>query len=341
MSVDLVPRLLDEYGELVRQRVEGYLASREPRRYLYDLVADYPSRGGRMLRSSICIASARAFGGATDQAIGTAAAIDMLHNAFLVHDDIEDESERRRGSPSLAALHGVAAALNAGDALAILSLQPLLDNRVLLGPMLAWDILEEALRTARESVEGQALELGWRRENIVNLDTVDYLRMILKKTCWYTTIYPCHVGAIIGTRRRPETTPFIRFGFFLGAAFQIQDDLLNLIGDEAGYGKERDGDLLEGKRTVMLIRLFQDATAQERVRLTEVLARPRQGRSPADLRWIRQRMEHYGVIEYAQRLANGLAGAAVAESAVVFEGLPDSKDRRFLEALPRWVIERN
>jgi geranylgeranyl diphosphate synthase type II len=339
-SIDLVPQILDEYGSLARRRVEAYLTGGEPRRYLYDLVADYPRRGGRMLRASLCLASARAHGASLDEAVGSAAAIEIMHNAFLVHDDIEDESDRRRGLPSLPALHGVPAALNAGDALAFLSLQPLLDNRLLLGPNVAWDILEDAIRTARESVEGQAIELGWRRDNVLDLDVVDYLQMIFKKTCWYTTIYPCRVGAIIGTRRRPEQTMAIRFGFFLGAAFQIQDDLLNLIGDEVRYGKERDGDIWEGKRTVMMIYLFQRSSPHERAQLAELLARPRADRTAGDIAWVRERMFACGAVDDAQRLAHGLAGAAVYEGAQLLASLPDSRDRQFLDALPRWVIER-
>jgi geranylgeranyl diphosphate synthase type II len=339
-AAELVPEVLNEYGALARGRIDAYLPAREPRRHLYEMVADYPHRGGRMLRASLCIAAARAYGASAEEAVGTAAAIELLHNAFLIHDDIEDESDRRRGRASLNALHGVPAALNAGDALAILSLQPLLDNRLLLGPNVALDILEEATLTARESVEGQAMELGWRRDNVIALDVVDYLRMILKKTCWYTTIYPCRVGAIIGTRTRPEPTPFIRFGFFLGAAFQIQDDLLNLIGDEASYGKERNGDLWEGKRTVMMIHLFQRSTPHDRARLADVLGRARTDRTVADVQWMRDRMDECGAIDDATRLAQGLAGAALHEGASLFASLPDSRDRRFMEALPRWVIER-
>jgi geranylgeranyl diphosphate synthase type II len=339
-DVTIVPEVLDEYGALIRERIGMYLAAREPRRHLYDLVSDYPNRGGRMLRPSLCIASARAFGATLGDAIGSATAIEMLHNALLIHDDIEDESDRRRGLPSLPALHGVPAALNAGDALALLSLQPLLDNRTTLGPTVALDILEEAARTARESVEGQAMELGWRRDNVIDLDVVDYLQMILKKTCWYTVIYPCRVGALIGSRRRLESTRFVRFGYFLGAAFQIQDDLLNLIGDESAYGKELNGDLWEGKRTVMMIRVFRESTPRERAELSAILGRPRADRSAADVRWIRGRMEAYGAIEYGQHLANGLAGAALHEASMLLGDLPDSRDRRFIEALPRWVLER-
>ena len=112
---------------------------------------------------------------------------------------------------------------------------------------------------ARESIEGQAIELGWRRDNALRLGDADYLEMVLKKTCWYTTIYPSRVGALIGTRGDCDLDRFVRFGFFLGAAFQIQDDLLNLEGDPLRYGKELDGDLWEGKRTLMLIHLLRKA----------------------------------------------------------------------------------
>ena len=339
-AVDLVPEMLAEYGALTRERIDAYLEAREPRRHLYDLVADYPRRGGRMLRSSLCIASARAFGAALEDAVGSAASIEMLHNALLIHDDIEDESDRRRGLPSLPALHGIPAALNAGDALALLSLQPLLDNRLSLGPNVALDILEEAARTARESVEGQAMELGWRRDNVIDLDVIDYLQMILKKTCWYTIIYPCRVGALIGSRRRTDATPFVRFGYFLGAAFQIQDDLLNLTGDESAYGKERNGDLWEGKRTVMLIHVFRESTPRERAELVSILGRPRAERTVADVEWLCDRIHAYNALEYGQQLANSLAGAASHEASVLFESVPDSRDRRFIEALPRWVLER-
>ena len=114
--------------------MKPYLASREPSPYLYDLAADYPRRGGKMMRPSICIATARAFGARSSDAVRSAVAIELLHNAFLVHDDIEDESEMRRGEPALHSLHGVPLALNAGDAMLLLSLRPLLDNRA--GPRL-------------------------------------------------------------------------------------------------------------------------------------------------------------------------------------------------------------
>src|SRR5262249_16910126 len=154
------------------------------------------------------------------------------------HDDVEDASDTRRGRPTLHVMHGIPIAVNVGDALSVLSLGPLLRNRGTLGLRLTLRILEEAEHMARETVEGQAIELGWREWNNTDLGEDDYLRMVLKKTCWYTTIFPVRVGALIGSRDSVDLDRFLRFAFFAGAAFQIQDDVLNLIGDEARYGKE-------------------------------------------------------------------------------------------------------
>jgi len=337
---DLVVSTLQEYGDLTRTALGDYLRPREPRRHLYDLVADYPTRGGRMLRPSLCIATARAFGAAGEDAVRTAVALELLHNAFLVHDDVEDESDERRGRPTMHALHGVPLAVNAGDALTLLGLRAMMDNRMRLGPWLTMRILEEAERMARESVEGQAIELGWRRDNATCLTASDYLQMVLKKTCWYTTIYPSRVGALIGTRSDRDLDRFIRFGFFLGAAFQIQDDLLNLLGDRARYGKEIDGDIWEGKRTIMLIHLLETASAEEHARLAEFLARPRGERQVDEVGWVRDRMDAHGSVEYGRQMAHGLAGAALHEYALLYAGLPETRDKRFIDGLVTWVLER-
>src|SRR5216684_7430168 len=138
----LVSAILHEYGGLTRSALKDYLPEREPRRYLYDLLNDYPQRGGKMMRPSLCIATARMFGARIEQALRTAVAIELLHNALLIHDDIEDGSERRRGLPTLHLLHGVPLALNAGDTLTLMALRPLLDNRITVGNELALRIIE-------------------------------------------------------------------------------------------------------------------------------------------------------------------------------------------------------
>jgi len=226
-----------------------------------------------MLRSSLCIAMARATGAEVEDAIASAVSIELLHNALLVHDDIEDASDERRGAPTLHALHGVPLAINAGDAMGLLSMRPLKDNIHRLGLATALRIFEETERMAWESTEGQALELGWQRDNLTDLKDEDYLRMALQKTCWLAAIYPMRVGCLIGARGRMPLEPLIRLGFFLGAAFQIQDDLLNLE-PGAAYGKEVNGDLFEGKRTLMIIHALRHATGVPRHGLVSFLERP-------------------------------------------------------------------
>ncbi len=340
VTSDVIPELLLEYGDVTRKALSDYLPSDQPQqRYLYDLLADYPQRGGKMVRPSICSATARAVGAELDDALHTAVSIELLHNACLIHDDIEDDSEERRGRPTLHMLHGVPLAINAGDSLSLLSLRPLLQNKKRIGPRLAMRILEETDRMARESAEGQAMELGWRWENATDLNDDDYLVMVLKKTCWLATIYPSRVGALIGSRDNVDLDSFIRFGFFLGAAFQIQDDLLNLTPDER-YGKEQNGDLWEGKRTLMLIHLLRNSSPKQCERLVRILKLPRREKTPTQVGWMRQLMDEYDCIEYARKFAHGLAGAASHEYSLIYKDLPDSRDKQFIEGLVTWVFER-
>lgn len=245
----------------------------------------------------------------------------------------------RRGAPTLHELHGVPLALNAGDALFLLSLRPLFDNAGRLGSALCERVLRETERMAWESAEGQAMELGWRRDNCVELSESDYLRMALKKTAWLSVIYPARVGALIGTRGDCDLDGFNRFGFFLGVAFQIQDDLLNLCADHR-YGKELDGDLFEGKRTLMLIHALKTARPSDRRRLKELLARSRAERDYKEVAWTSDLLHRCGSIDFARRFAHGLAGAALYECNCIFDALPDSRDKAFMQNLATWIFER-
>lgn len=336
----LVQDVLGEYGELTRARMQTYFTRDEPRSYLYGLLPDYPRRGGKMMRSSLCIAMARATGAEIEDAIASAVAIELLHNALLVHDDIEDASDERRGAPTLHAKHGIPLAINAGDAMGLLSLRPLKENFHRLGPATAMRIFEETERMAWESAEGQALELGWRRDNRTDLDDEDYLRMALQKTCWLATIHPMRVGCLIGARGRMPLDPLIRLGFFFGAAFQIQDDLLNLE-PGAAYGKEINGDLLEGKRTLMIIHALRRSGAGDRRRLKNFLGRERAARSAKDVAWVRSLLDRTGAIDHARCVAHAMGGAALYEFDKYFAGMRESRDRSFMRSLLVWVLQRS
>jgi len=335
----LIADTLEEYGSTTRAAMADYLPSGYPARHLYEPLADYPQRAGKMMRPSICIATARAFGASRADAVRSAAAIELLHNAMLVHDDIQDGSELRRGRPTLHVLHGVPLAINAGDALFLLSLRPLFDNVGIFGSLLGLRILREMEQVAWHSLEGQAIELGWIRENVLDLEDTDYLNMVLRKTCWLATIHPSRVGALIGSRGALDLEPFIRFGFYLGAAFQIQDDLLNLAPDPR-YGKEMNGDLLEGKRSLLLIHAYRHACPAERGRLGRLFRRPRHERKEDDVAFVLSLIARRGSIEYARRFAHALAGAALHQFAAIYGDLPPSRDKEFIHGLASWIFNR-
>ena len=287
------------------------------------------------------MASAGAFGGEPGRAVASAAAIEMFHNGFLIHDDIEDGSELRRGSKTLYRECGLSLAVNAGDALLALALRPILENLQRVGPVLAYAIASELEHMVVQSVEGQAIELGWIRDNNCSLSPDDYLHMCLKKTCWYTAIHPCRIGAIIGSEGSIEADRLNRFGYFLGAAFQIQDDLLNLVGERQNYGKEIAGDVLEGKRTLMLIHLLGKATGRDKTWLKRFLDQPRVERADEDVGRVLTMMERHGSIDFGRKGARFLAGAAMSEFDEAFGDRPDSADKQFIHDIILYMIQRD
>jgi geranylgeranyl diphosphate synthase, type II len=322
--------------ELVR-RIPTFL----PKQNLRDLILDYPLRPGKGLRPALCISTCEAFGGHWREAINSAVAIELFHNAFLVHDDIEDGSLLRRGHPTLHVKYGMPLALNAGDAMNVLTLRALLDNFGTIGIEKTQLIFEEIEWMVLQSVEGQAIELAWVKNADWNLSVKDYCRMSLKKTGWYTCITPCRIGAIIGGADFHTIAAFNSFGYHLGIAFQIQDDILNLKGEQALYGKESGGDLWEGKRTVMLIHLVQNAGREERERLIDILNKPRAEKEPEDAAWILERMEAHGSIDYAKQVAWQFAHRSKAILQRRLRRLPESEAKAFLRAVVDYVVYRD
>ena len=341
MGLDSFHDRLSSYRETTLARLLAAVPEREPQRYLYDPLTSYLSRAGKGVRPALCMATCRAFGGDESDALVSAAAIEMVHSAFLVHDDIEDESELRRGLPTLHAEHGIPIALNAGDMLTALSVRLLRENLPALGQKLTERVYEEFDHMMQESLEGQAMELGWVRDNSCDITEEDYLRMVLKKTCWYSFIHPCRIGALIGTRDSVDLERFNRFGAYLGTAFQIQDDLLNLTGDEQRYGKEIGGDLLEGKRTLMLIHLLHQLRTREASRLAAYLDQPRTARSLQDTRWILDLMRSRGSLSHARKVTKQLAGAAVYEFTQAFQDVPESDEKAFLNQIISYMVSRD
>ncbi len=336
--------LKERLSEYKRQTIDE-LVRRVPRdlarETLRDLILDYPLRPGKGLRPGLCMSMCEAFGGRCSDALYSAVAIELFHNAFLVHDDIEDGSLMRRGSPTLHELHGVPLAVNAGDAMSVLTLRALLDNFSLLGVEKTQQIFEEIEWMVLQSVEGQAVELGWVANQTWDLADRDYFCMTLKKTGWYTCISPCRIGALIGGASYTEVNAFNAFGYHLGVAFQIQDDILNLNGQQHLYGKESGGDLWEGKRTLILIHLLSQVTPREHRRLVRILNKPRNKKRPSEVAWVRDRMEQYGSIAYAKDVAWRFARRTRQLLDTRLGAIPESQARQFLEAIVDYVVYRD
>jgi geranylgeranyl diphosphate synthase type II len=339
-GTQMVEAYTEDVSRLVRRSMLDSIPDGEPHRWLYRVARAYPSRPGKALRPAMCVATSRAFGGSDRDILPVAVAIELLHNAFLVHDDIVDGSERRRGQPTLTAEYGLGLALNAGDALAVLSNQVLRRHAACMDGELAERLLSEFDAMALRTLEGQATELGWRRDRVEELDPEDYLDLIMHKTCWYTTVHPLRVGALIGSGGTADLRPMVKFGFYLGAAFQIQDDLLNLLGTEREYGKEIDGDLYEGKRTLPLIHLVRNAHGRDRHLLDHYLTLERSERTAAVVAEVRGLLDAYGSIEFAAAYARGIAGAALDAFEEAFTPAMSGPDREFVRALVPYMLDR-
>lgn len=340
--------VLKEFLGEVKTEIDAYILDFLPSEHgrdevqcLYDMMRDYPQRSGKRLRPALCLLICEAFGGNPKKAFNTAAALELLQNWLLIHDDIEDGSDLRRGEPCLNQKYGVPLALNAGDALHCRMWEMLHRNAEILGHEVAFQILAEFTRLSNQVVEGQHIELSWVRNNRWNLTEDDYWTMCVQKTAWYTSIAPCRLGAITAGAAKTDVDHFIDIGQNLGVAFQIQDDVLNLVGDEGQYGKEIAGDISEGKRTLVLIHLFNSCSPNEASRVVEIMAKDRHSKSQAEIKEILSLMEKYNSIAYAQTRSKALVGKACALFTRRFAHIPDSRAKSLFLPLVHFVIERN
>ena len=302
----------------------------------YAMLRDYPSRGGKGLRSELLLQSAQAHGVSPDSpqwqsALWLGAVVELFQNWVLIHDDIEDDSEERRGQPALHRLHGMPVALNAGDALHAYMWQALARAGV---PGAFGEVLSMIHRTA----EGQHLDLCWVHSGEWHLTETDYLEMVRLKTAYYTVVIPLRLGALAAGAL--PSAAFTPAGEALGAAFQIRDDVLNLQVDAGAYGKEIGGDLWEGKRTLIVLHWLSSASSRQRETFLGQMARPRAEKDPQViaqlLEWIRQS----GSLTHAQQVAGALGERGLALLQEALAGASDPAAARRIVALAREYVTR-
>ncbi|HHS97737.1 MAG TPA: polyprenyl synthetase family protein [Chloroflexi bacterium] len=231
-----------------------------------------PHRGrtGKRLRPILCLLSCEACGGDWEQALPAAAAVELLHNFSLIHDDIEDRDDVRRGRPTVWALWGVPQAINAGDALFVLAHLAMLR---LSGRGVSAETVAEALRVFDRAclrlTEGQFMDIRFEEKEEVGLE--EYLAMIEGKTGALISA-ACELGALVAGAPADQRDRLRAFGRHLGLAFQIQDDVLGIWGDPEKTGKPVGSDLRSRKKTLPILHGLQHDPA-----LRALLARPTLG----------------------------------------------------------------
>ncbi len=306
---------------------------------LYSMMRDYPSRQAKGMRPFLCVTACRAAGGAEDDALLTASCIELFQNWILIHDDIEDGSELRRGEPSLHRKYDQALALNAGDALHARTWEAILKNKPRLGLEKTFGVMEEFSHMVNQTTEGQHMELGWVANRRWDLDEKDYYEMCTRKTSWYTVASPCRLGAIVAGAGKDVLDQLRDFGISLGIAFQIQDDALNLVGDQKKYGKAKSDDILEGKRTLILLHLLSVASQSERDKVTSIMNKDRASKTAAEVSYVLSLVDRYDAVGFARkRAAELMKEALVTLDAIRWRGDRDAAE--MLTSFARFAVER-
>ena len=248
MATDFMSFLNDHYAkvdELIASYYAGNGSHPDMDAYLYAPLAKYSANGGKRTRPVVCFLGCMAVGGSAELASSAAASVEHFHTAALIHDDIADEGELRRGEPCLHLTMGLGLAINAGDlALSQVTGTVLQDDR--LDDATKVRVLGELVRMTTRTIEGQALDIGWARDARWDISEDDYLAMASHKTAYYSVAVPLACGAIIGGGTDEQVEALRSFGMATGLAFQLQDDLLNLVGDKESVAKDFRSDITEG-----------------------------------------------------------------------------------------------
>ena len=305
------------------------------------LVSDYPSRQGKYLRPTLVLLTAAALGYPEKKAVKTAAAMQVSEDWILNHDDIEDNSLVRRGRPALHRLHGQGLAINAGDALHVLMWRILKDNFAVVGSEKALAIWDEFSQMLTRTTLGQTAEIKWTQDQRADLSQEDILFILEGKTGYYTIAGPMRLGAILAGASQKQLAALYEFGKILGCSFQIVDDLLDLTSDFDGQKKQRGNDIYEGKRTIMLTHLFGKIKARGQQKLSDIMNRPREQKSPVEVNWVIEAMDQYGSLDYGRQLAQQFARQAreLFEKQLSFLKLQPARGQ--LQAGINFILERS
>lgn len=209
-----------------------------------------PEAAGKRIRPLMLLLSTSGCGGDWQSALPAAGAIEFVHNFSLVHDDIQDNSNRRRGRPTTWVKWGAPMAINVGDALFVLSNQAIMDLKESYPADTVVRAAEILHNTCLELTRGQFLDMSYEERTDLGVD--DYWPMVAGKTAALLSA-SCQIGSLLGGADEAKQDSYRSFGHYLGLAFQVQDDVLGIWGDEAITGKSAASDLIEGKNSLPVL----------------------------------------------------------------------------------------
>ena len=293
-------KILDNYKKQVFPFIKKYLQDNLDSDFHYQITSDYPLRQGKYLRPSLLLMTAGSLGLDIQKAIPTAAAMQISEDWILNHDDIEDDSQERRGLPSLHHQIGTPLAINAGDALHALNWQ-------LIHSLGNEDIFKEFSKIINQTISGQTYEIKIIQDKKFDLKIEEVYQIIESKTCYYTISGPMRLGAILAKASPRQLDLLYQFGLYLGKAFQIIDDYLDLTSDFSGQKKQLGNDIYEGKRTVFLFHLLQHC---QDPKIIEILTKDRSQKTEAEINYIISLMKKYKSLDYGYNLALDFAQKA-------------------------------
>ena len=234
---------------------------------LYEPIAYALSGGGKRVRPHLTLLACSLYSDEPEKAIPAALSVETYHNHTLLHDDLMDGADLRRGRPTVFRKWDANTAILSGDTMLILAFNHLLEG----GYSNAAQLLQLLARTAREVCEGQQYDMNFEQRNDVT--EAEYIEMIRLKT---SVLLACalKMGALVAGAPADQADLLYRFGEQIGLAFQLQDDYLDVYGDPKVFGKTIGGDIMSNKKTYMLINAFSRANAQQRAQLQQWVHHP-------------------------------------------------------------------
>ncbi|MGK9120055.1 polyprenyl synthetase family protein [Olivibacter jilunii] len=269
---------------------------------LYGSINYFLDLPGKRIRPALCLMANELFTPIRSDSYRIAHAIDLFHNFTLIHDDIMDRSPLRRGRPTLHTKYDEGTAILAGDTLFIYCY--LLLNKVDL--IHRTHIVELFSETAKQVCEGQQMDIDLEKMEMDAVHYADYLEMITRKT---SVLLGCaaQCGAIMGGANEQQQISLYEFGKNIGIAFQIQDDYLDTFGLTARTGKQVGGDILENKKTALLVKAFEVADFKQKIMLKEAFLQTGQDKVQAVInsykalevdQWATKAIESYTAIAF-------------------------------------------